>query len=178
MAKCRPTFIYFFYFHLFHMKWYQLKRFREIIYMKAHLRSVYCISYIISSHLICLISFELSALWSDQSEKTARPTSFWLVAATANWVASRRTQFRSSDGIRTKHQMRWNEWEWKTELDEHRLAASYRAKRAIALARSFSRHDLSVFSAHVSPWKMSTFCCDLHQWCCISSLICDQFRFN
>jgi len=35
-----------------------------------------------------------SALWNDpvrrgcdQSDKSARPTSFWLVAATGNWVA-------------------------------------------------------------------------------------------
>jgi len=61
----------------------------------------------------------VSALWSDpvrrgcdQSDKTARPTSFWLVAATANWVASQRTHYHSLHvkwGQVRCDEMRWDE---------------------------------------------------------------------
>jgi len=53
-------------------------------------------------------SLTSSALWPDPVSRgcdtTARPTSFSLVATTANWVASQCTQLRSNS------QMRWDDW--------------------------------------------------------------------
>jgi len=55
--------------------------------------------WLISSHLISsdLISSDEATRGSDQSVKTARPTPFLLVAATANWVAAHRPA-TDSDG--------------------------------------------------------------------------------
>jgi len=50
----------------------------------------------------------------DQSDETTPFTSFWSVAATANWVALRRTRCRSvlitRWGQLRRDQMRWDEW--------------------------------------------------------------------
>ena len=78
-------------------------------------------SHLISSHLISsqLILFHLkrvavSACAAVKRPMSAwlRPTSFWLVAATANWVASRRT-------YRHSFQTKWGQLNWDKVLYMH-----------------------------------------------------------
>jgi len=78
---------------------------------KAKCDSVH-ITHLTLSHLMWL--HFMSALASDpvrrgrdHPDETARPTSFWLVAATANWVASHKTHLVQMKYEVTRYRMRW-----------------------------------------------------------------------